>query len=57
MDITFCFQGEEVYRISLPDNTISAEFDISKETEIYTNINISIPCIKNVKFKDSIRIG
>ena len=57
MDIVFAFQGEEVYRIQLPNNTISVMFDIDKESEVYNGINVSIPFIKNIQFKDSVRVG
>ena len=53
MDIIFCFQGEVVYSISLPRNTISASFELNNKSEVYKGIEIGMPFIKNIQFKDS----
>ena len=52
MDIGFYFQGDPVYTISLPDNTISASFEIKECAEPYDGVKIHIPSIVNINFKE-----
>lgn len=52
MDIVFSFQGEVVYSISLPNDTVSVSFDLGSEPEVYHDIKIGIPFIKNILFKN-----
>ncbi len=53
MDIVFIFQGEEVYRISLPKQTISASFEVGIPSETYKNLHISIPSITNIQLQNT----
>lgn len=54
MNIEFYFQGENVYSISLPDNTLSASFELDDDVnEVYDSIKIHLPFISEINFKDN----
>ena len=47
MDIAFHFQGEEVYRVELPDGTVRATFEFVG-SEVYGGVSIPIPVVSEI---------
>ena len=50
MNIIFTFQGDEVFNISLPNNTKSAQFEMSQECYIFAEITMKLPTIAKIEF-------
>lgn len=50
MNIIFALQGEEVYNISLPNNTKSALFEMSADCYVYNDISVKLPTISKIEF-------
>ena len=49
MEIILEFQGEEVYRLTLPKGTHKAVFDVSSPSSFpYSDVEIRIPALKEL---------
>lgn len=52
MDIVLFFQGDEIYRITLPNNTLKASFELDAKCDIYQDVKISLPIIKTIELNE-----
>ena len=52
MEIAFLFQGEEIYRVELPDNTERATFEFV-ESAVYDKVMIPIPVVSEVVLRSA----
>jgi len=53
MEIVFWLQGEEVYRVELPDNTERATFEFV-ESSVYGDTMIPLPVVSEIVVRGSV---